>query len=94
MTPVFKSGERTVPSNYRPISILPIASKLAEKVVCDQLVPHLNEGEFTLHPMQFGFGKHHLTEMANCFFVENIKKQIKILRRHSTQLIIMFYFQN
>lgn len=73
VTPILKTGDRTLTSNYRPISILPIVSKITEKVVCDQLVSHLNEGEFTLHPMQFGFRKHHSTETANCFFVEQIK---------------------
>ncbi len=74
--PIFKAGDRTLPSNYRPISILPIASKIAERVVCDQLVSHLNESEVNLHPMQFGFRKNHSTETANCFFVEQIRSQL------------------
>ena len=31
ITPVFKSGDHTVISNYRPISILPAISKIAVK---------------------------------------------------------------
>jgi hypothetical protein len=33
VTPVYKADDRTLFSNYRPISILPIFSKLLEKVV-------------------------------------------------------------
>lgn len=38
VTPVFKSGN----VNYRPISILPLVSKIAERCVADQLLVHLN----------------------------------------------------
>ena len=31
ITPVFKSGDLTKPENHRPISELPIASKILEK---------------------------------------------------------------
>ena len=37
VTPIFKAGDRTDVNNYRPVSILPVVSKLLEKVVHDQL---------------------------------------------------------
>ena len=35
--PLYKSGQRNVPGNYRPISILPSISKIMEKILFDQL---------------------------------------------------------
>ena len=50
-TPIFKSEDHHVVSNYRPISILPVVSKVAMKVVIKQLtdqscIPGLNPAQF------------------------------------------------
>ena len=37
VTPVFKKGARTSKNNYRPVSILPILSKLLEGLISKQL---------------------------------------------------------
>lgn len=66
ITPVFKSGNPTSISNYRPISILPTVSKIAEKWTAEQLIKHVNNSPYTLNPMQFDFRKHHFTETAVC----------------------------
>ncbi|MCV6612461.1 MAG: reverse transcriptase family protein, partial [Amphritea sp.] len=36
--PVFKKGSRKLPENYRPVSLLPICSKILEKVVSESLL--------------------------------------------------------
>ena len=75
ITPVHKSGDTQVVSNYRPISILPVASKVIEKVVAEQLIAHLDFKSF-FHPMQFGFRKKRSTETACCYFLEEIKTSL------------------
>ena len=49
------------PSNYRPISVLSVVSKIAEKIVTNQTLDHL-ETNSLLTDSQFGFRpkkKHH-----------------------------------
>ena len=52
--PIYKSGNRHNRENYRPISILPVISKILERCVFNQLYNFLNENSL-LSKHQFGF---------------------------------------
>ena len=52
--PIYKSGNRHNCENYRPISILPVISKILERCVFNQLYNFLNENSL-LSKHQFGF---------------------------------------
>lgn len=52
--PIFKQGDDTLPNNYRPISLLPIMSKLLEKIVANQLTNYLQINNI-LFDHQYGF---------------------------------------
>ena len=56
ITALFKSGDQTNASNYRPISILPTLSKILEKAVHTQLYQFLVANKL-LSGKQFGFRK-------------------------------------
>ena len=56
ITALFKSGDRTTASNYRPISILPTLSEILEKAVHSQLYQYLVTNNL-LTRKQFGFRK-------------------------------------
>lgn len=43
ITQIYKSGALTDASNYRPISILPVMSKVLEKVIANQLIIYLKK---------------------------------------------------
>ena len=43
MKTMHKGGPRDILSNYRPISVLPMASKILEGVVRDQVAAHLED---------------------------------------------------
>ena len=49
-----KEGDRSDTKNYRPISILPVISKLYERAVCAQLMSYVSEHHL-LCPQQYGF---------------------------------------
>ena len=61
--PVYKSGSKLEPVNYRPISLLPLFSKLLEKVMHERLYNFLEE-EKILYQHQYGFQKKKSTEHA------------------------------
>lgn len=54
VTPIHKSGTKTDPNNYRPISVLPVISKIFEKVIYSRLDTYLNSVNF-LYKRQYGF---------------------------------------
>ena len=43
VTPVFKSSSKTDPSNYRPISVLPVFSKILERAVHQMVYDYLQK---------------------------------------------------
>ena len=43
LKPLFKKGSRTAPKNYCPISLLPLISKIIEKVIHDQMQKYLDD---------------------------------------------------
>ena len=51
-----KSGNKESPDNYRPISVLPVLSKVLEKVVHNQLSQYLEANDL-LSDKQFGYRK-------------------------------------
>ena len=60
VSPIFKDGDKTEQSNYRPISVLPVVSRLFEKFVFNQLYQYLNDNCF-INSNQSGFRELHST---------------------------------
>ena len=58
VTPLHKNGSREDTNNYRPISVLPVVSKLLEKHVHDSLMAYLTSNSL-LHSTQSGFRPNH-----------------------------------
>jgi len=52
--PIYKSGDKSSPSNYRPISLLPVLSKIFEKVIYNRLFDNLHSNVI-LNERQHGF---------------------------------------
>jgi retron-type reverse transcriptase len=62
-------------SNYRPISILPVFSKVLEKIVYNRLVAFVKKHNI-LSQNQHGFWENRSTETACQNFVEFIQKKL------------------
>ena len=81
--PLFKGGSKVDISNYRPISLLPIFSKIYERVMHTRIYKFLNSKD-AIYSGQYGFRKGHSCEHALLSAQHNIlhaldKKQIAIL---------------
>ena len=63
VTPLYKSGQRNIPGNYRPISVLPAISKIMERILYNQIYNYLTTFGL-LSNSQFGFRKSHSTATA------------------------------
>ena len=70
-----KEGDRDDPSNSRPISLLPITSKVCERAAHSQLVRFLQDHSI-IHPFQSGNRKSHSTESALIYFTDEILKNM------------------
>ncbi|KAF2348564.1 Reverse transcriptase domain, partial [Trinorchestia longiramus] len=55
--PLHKAGDINTASNYRPISLLPVLSKILEKVISNKFSTHLDKSNL-LHPNQYTYRKH------------------------------------
>ena len=54
IVPIFKSGDKSLPSNYRPISLTPILMKIFDRVIRKQVTQFLTERGY-LNSSQHGF---------------------------------------
>lgn len=75
VVPLHKKGDSSLESNYRPISVLSVCSKILERAVHHQLIDFL-EREELFSNSQYGYRKHRSTEHATIFLTDNIRKSI------------------
>ena len=67
MAPIYKDGSSSEKSNYRPILVLPVVSRLFETLIYDQLYTYLSNNHL-LFTGQSGFRLFHsiLTSLIKC----------------------------
>ena len=83
VVPLFKSGDKDEISNYRPISLLPVLSKILEKIVANQLTEYLETNNL-ISNSQHGFRPRLSTQTALLKVTDKIfdnidKKKISLL---------------
>jgi hypothetical protein len=73
--PLYKSGSKSDPSNYRPISLLNTFSKIYEKAINARIISFLSRHKI-VYKNQFGFRKNHSTELALIKLLDDITSAI------------------
>ena len=73
--PLFKSGEKSYFTNYRPVSLLPQFSKVLEKLFCSRFTKFIERNEI-LSDNQYGFRSKHSTSLALIDLVEELTNSI------------------
>ena len=71
VTPVYKKGDPKQPGNYRPISSLPVLSKVFEKILNSRVLAHLGKNDLLCH-RQFGFRQYISTEQMLLCLTEQL----------------------
>ena len=70
--PIFKKDDPLDCVNYRPISLLPVFSKIFEKIIFSRMYEFLELNKLIYNP-QFGFRANHSTNHALISMIESIK---------------------
>ena len=73
ITPVFKKNARTSKNNYRPVSVLPVISKIFERLICNQLSAFFEE---IFSKFQCGFRKGYSTQHCLLMMLESWKEAV------------------
>lgn len=71
ITPIFKNGDQAEITNYRPISVLPILSKIAERHVNNVLYCFFCKNDL-IYPWQSGFRIKQSTETAPINIIDDL----------------------
>ena len=73
--PLFKSGDKSQFTNYRPVSLLPQFSQVLEKLFCNRLNKFIDRHKI-LSNNQYGFRNNHSTSLALIDLVEELTNSI------------------
>ena len=84
--PIHKGDSVLSVSNYRPISLLPIFSKIIERLIYNQFMEFITEHN-VLSELQFGFQKNKSTEHAITSIISNITNSFS--NKHSSYCIFL-----
>ena len=86
VVPIFKSGDPSLITNYRPISVLSFFSKVFEKVMYNHIISFMNKND-VLYDKQFGFRQKHSTQQAIIMLVDKITRSLD-----SGDIVISVFF--
>ena len=86
--PIFKKGDATLIKNYKPISILPVFSKIFKRLIYNRLNKYIVKHNI-LSNSQFGFKKGYSTYMALTILIDKITSAMD-KKEHAIGLFLDF----
>ena len=86
ITPIVKKGDRTIPSNYRPISLTSICCKLIEHIIYSNIMDHLGQHSI-MSDKHHGFRSKHSTETQLILTTPDLSKSLN--NKSQVDMIIM-----
>ena len=83
--PLHKKNEKIYPKNYRPVSLLPVISKVLERAIFEQFTSYLETNDL-LHPSHHGFRANHSTVTA---LIEMYDQWIEAFENDEVTAVVM-----
>ena len=83
VTPIFKKGSRSLPENYRPVSLTSVPCKILEHIICSHIHKHL-DNHHILSAFQHGFRGGHscesqlLVTLSDLFYWRDKRVQVDV----------------
>ena len=75
VNPIYKKDDETLFTNYRPISLLPVISKIFERIMYNQVFDFFTKNKL-FYKSQYGFRKGHSTEFATLEIIDRITEKM------------------
>ena len=101
--PVNKTGDRSEPGNYRPISVLSVFNRLFERLMHERLTSFIEKKKI-LYNAQYGFRANCSTQHVILDIVNRIHSNMEAglyscnvfidLKKPFTKLTILYYYAN
>ena len=88
VTPLFKKGSRSEPSNHRPISLTCIYSKLLEHIIHTSVMTHLMDYNI-LSNAQFGFRKNYSAELKLLQTTHDLHLALNLNNKGQTDVVLL-----
>ena len=75
ITAIFKKGDKSIPANYRPVSLTSVTCKLFEHILFRHIMSHLEQFN-VLSTFQHGFRSQHSCEPQLIITIEDLARNI------------------
>ena len=89
ITPIFKKGDQTNPTNYRPVSLTSICCKLLQHIIHSNVMSHLNAHNI-ISDNQYGFCKRRSAELQLTRTVHDFAYTLNE-RKQTDAILLDFY---